>query len=59
MRTEADRIAFYKHEQNAKDALAIADWLAANPSVGVLNGNKFYIIRDGEQVFVSPLQQIK
>jgi len=56
--SDADRTAFYLDQasinaENARRERVVA-WLNANPEIGVLNGNKYYIMEDGEQVFVSP-----
>ena len=58
MRTEADRKAFYAHKAKLEHERQIAKWLRLNPSIGVLNGDKYYVIKDGKQLMIRPLQGI-
>ena len=50
---EADRAAFNSWEAKEKRNAAINEWLKKNPQIGVLNNGMYYIIENGEQVFVS------
>jgi hypothetical protein len=44
---EENRLAYHRDMAIAKRKDAIAAWLHANPSVGVLNSGKFYIYTEG------------
>ena len=56
--TESDRIAFNQHQAAQAQTAKINNWLAANPSVGVLNGGEYYIIENSMTKMVAPLSKI-
>jgi len=62
MRTEADRKAFYKHIEDTEIQNKYNEqkktWLRANPEIGELNNEKFYIFKDGKQINIKFLQNI-
>ena len=57
--TEADRKAFNQHQEQVSYKRAVTEWLREYPQVGELNGGKFYIFKDGQQVEVNVFAEIK
>jgi hypothetical protein len=55
--SETDRQAFHADVAAKDRAQSIAEWLARNPDIGVLNGDRYYRIVDGQQVAVPVLQE--
>ena len=52
---EMERIAHNNRLAEQERSEAIAQWLRANPEIGVLNGGKYYRLVDNEVVFLEPL----
>lgn len=56
--TEADRKAYNKDVEQEQRAKEVADWLAANPQVGVLqkgSEQKFYVTDNGNPLYIHAL----
>jgi hypothetical protein len=56
MNTEADRKDFWESQKNINHKKAIAKWLSENPSIGVLNGGKYYKVVEGQMVNVKEFE---
>ena len=50
--TESDRKAYLADRAGQQHAYAVAKWLQENPGIGCLNGGRYYIMIDNQQVIV-------
>jgi hypothetical protein len=55
---ESDRRAFNETRINNEHADKVAEWLKANPEIGVLNGGQYYKIVNGQTVPVAEFEEM-
>ena len=55
---EENRQAYIRDQKLKLHREAVTDWLKNNPSIGALHGNKYYIVKDYEVIYINELQEI-